>query len=83
MSDDYDEDGLPEEIAEAVRNWFVACDAQVDAEIDHQEQPSEETEAALEEASGAVDAAQDYVLDLIRQEKEADSPTPYRGPFRE
>ncbi len=83
MSDNYDESELPQEITAAVRDWFVKCDAQVDAEIDHQENQSEETEKALEEAVEEVDAAQDLVLDLIRQEKEAETPTPYRGPFLE
>lgn len=78
MSDEPDEP-----IVDAIQSWYEACESQVDAEIVNEQEQSEESQAALEAASDEVDAAQDFVLDLIRQEKEAENPTPYRGPFRE
>jgi len=82
MTEDRDEPG-EDGMVDAIQAWIEACERQIDAEVAHEQDASEETETALAEAVDDTEAAADFVLDLIRQEREIESPTPYRGPFRE
>ncbi len=70
-----------EEFFTALSTWAHAAEAMVKAEMQAERNPGEKAGEAVDEASEDLEAAADYVMELIREELDKADPQPYRGRF--